>query len=353
MERAVRSRALFEARRHNRDRGYDYTPVSDAGAVIGWRYRIGLNDHGWVTADGQLDSMRVATGADAEAAVRAAYEAGTVPGAVLQAVRNIHPTAHVFRPVTEGRNPEDLLGWIFQCLIPRGGFGWVTMDGTVWRAAFGGEGPAQQSLRRWHARTQAAAEAQRIVRENLEMPVLPAGRAQAVADAAHGGTTELLPFEPGGRRLGYTYRTGAGYGWITAYGSHARFEEATRLDAEGLITLALVQDRADGRTGTEAARPLPVDSGALNFGEARAAARKQHPRACLFEATYGSERDLLGWTFVVPGRYCSRSDSRHGWVCTTNGPGGELVDTRKESQAALARTWAAHQPADGALKARH
>lgn len=263
MERAVRGRALFEARRHNRDRGYDYTPVSDAGAVIGWRYRIGLNEHGWVTADGQLDSMRAATEADAEAAVRAAYEAGTVPVAVLQAVRNLHPTAHVFRPVTESRNPDDLLGWIFQCLIPRGGFGWVTVDGTVWRAVFGSEGPAQQSLRRWHARTQAAAEAQRIVRENLEMPVLLAGRARAVADAAHGGTTELLPFEPGGRQLGYTYRTGAGYGWITAYGSHARFEEATRLDAEGLITLALVQDRADGRTGTEAARPLPVDSGAL------------------------------------------------------------------------------------------
>lgn len=234
----------------------------------------------------------------------------------------------------------------------RGGYGWGTADGTVWRATFDSEGPARQALRRWHARTQAAAEAQRIVQENTELPALPADRAQAVADAAHGEATELLPFEPGGRQLGYTYRTGAGYGWITAYGSHARYMEATRPGAEGLISLGLVQDRADGRTGAEAPRPLTADPGMLNFGAARAAARQHHPRACLFEAVYSSEDDLLGWTFAVPGRYHSRSDSRHGWVCITSGPGRELVDTRPASQAALARTWIAHRPADGALEAR-
>lgn len=349
MQRAVRSRALFEARRHNRDRGYDYTPVCDAaGAVVGWRYRIGLDEHGWVTVDGQLDSRCVATEAEAEAALRAANESGAVPGAVLQAVRSVHPTAHVFRPVTgEGQDPRELLGWVFQCLTPRGGYGWGTVDGTVWRAAFDSEGPAQQSLRRQYALTRTAAQAQRIVREDMELPELPADRAQAVVDAAHGETTELLPFEPGGRRLGYTCRTGTGYGWITAYGSHARFVEATRLDAEGLIALALVQDRVDGRTGTEQPRPLLVDSGTLNFGEARAGVRTQHRRACLFEATYGHEGDLLGWTFAVPGRGCSRSDSRYGWV-STGGLRGELVDTRSESQAALARAWIAHRPADSA-----
>lgn len=354
MERTVRSRALFEAARHNRDRGYDYTPVADtAGAVAGWRYRIGMNEYGWVTAEGRLDSRRVATEAEAEDAVRAAHRTGAVPATVLQAVRRAHPTAHVFRPATgEGHDADELLGWFFRCLTPRGGYGWATVDGTVWQAAFNSEGAALQELRHWHAGTRAAAEAQRIVREDTELPALPASRAQTIVDAAHDEAAELLPFEPGGQRLGYTYRTDAGYGWLTAYGSHPRYVEATRAAAEGLIALALVQDRADGRTGAEAPRTLTADPGMLNFGAARAAARQHHPHACLFEAVYSGEGDLLGWTFALPGRYYSRSDSRHGWVCITSGPGRELVDTRPASQAALARTWIEHRPAGGVHEAR-
>lgn len=355
MERTVRSCAMFEAKRHNRDRGYDYTSVADtSGDVVGWCYRIGTGEHGWVTAEGQVDSIRVATQGEAEDAVRAAHLAAAVPATVLQAARRAHPTAHLLRPVAgEDHDAEGLLGWVFRCLTPRSGYGWVGLDGTVWQATFDHEGLAVEALRRWHARAQSAARAQRIVREDTELPLLPADRAQAVADAAHGEVTELLPAETGGRRLGYTYRTGTGYGWITAYGSHVRHTEETRTMAEDLIALALVQDRAEARTGREAPRPLTVDSGTRNFGEARAAARQHHPHACLFEAVYASEGDLLGWTFAIPGRDSSRFGSRHGWVCTTTGPGRDLVDTRPASQTALARAWLAHRPADDALEARN
>lgn len=93
------------------------------------------------------------------------------------------------------------------------------------------------------------------------MPTLLADQAEAIAVTAHGEVQELLAFAPRSKVLGYTYRTEAGYGWVTAYGTHTPYAETSHDDAEQLIPLSLVDDRKDGRDGAGPARALQVDSG--------------------------------------------------------------------------------------------
>lgn len=209
----------------------------------------------------------------------------------------------------------------------------------MWRAVFTGEGPAAASLRRLHDLGQRAEEAERLARETVQ-----ADRARAIVVTAHGEVQELLPFAPRGEVLGYTCRTEAGFGWVTAYGSHAPYAETSREDAEQLVALALVEDRKDGRGGAEPAQALLVDCDHLNLGAARTAACRQHRRACLFEDTYDKGGARLGWTYTMPGRYFGRGDITCGWI-VANGRTGQLVNSRNDARAALAQAWATDRAA--------
>ncbi|WP_329448993.1 hypothetical protein OG906_42095 (plasmid) [Streptomyces sp. NBC_01426] len=82
-----------------------------------------------------------------------------------------------------------------------------------------------------------------------------------------------------------------------------------------------------------------MDFGPLNLGAARAAARKQHRRTCLFEDTYDEDRVRVGWTYTVPGRYFDRGQMTYGWI-VENGRTGHLVNSRDDARAELAEAWA-------------
>lgn len=353
MQRAVRSHAMLQAKRHNRDRGYDYTPVLDyAGTTIGWRYRLGLHGYGWVTVDGHVCSEDTASAEEAEAQVRVSYTATTAPGLVVQAARLVHPTAHVFNPVRppapDGDGDDQLLGWTFRCLAPEGRYGWVSGDRSVWRAVFTDEIPAMQALRRWHDLRVRVAEAEQMEREAPRLPDLPAQRAHDIAVEAHGAAQEVMPFAPGGRVLGFTYRAEAGFGWVTVFASRALYVEPSSAEAERLVPLAMVQDLRDEPSGSDESRALLVDSGSLNFGAARATAHQQHRRACLFETAHSEHGDLLGWTYAIPNRDIARGDTQYCWVSAA-GRAGDLVNDRHEARFCLASYWMTDRAVAGLL----
>lgn len=349
LERAVHGRAMREAGRHNRERGYDYTPIpGPEGNTIGWRYRMGLREYGWVTVSGQLPPANTESLEEAEAQALAAYAATAVPADMVRAAQQVHPTAHSFRPVPPlapaDEDSGQVLGWTFQCLAPSSHrVGWIAADRSVRRGLLADEGPARVSLRRVHDLGLRAEAAQRIVREPSQLPGLPADQARVLAIAAHPDARELLAFTAiDGSVLGYTYRTNAGYGWITAYLSHARHAQASRTKADQVLALALVQDRKDGRTGAEEARVLLVDCGDLTIGAAREAVGKRH-KACLFEAACGEDGDLLGWTYAVPDppQYGHRT-IRYGRI-TVTGQLGPLATGRDDARHELARDWVTDQ----------
>lgn len=353
MELAVRAQARFDAGRHNRGHGYDYAFVLDgSGAALGLRYRSTLGGHGWVTVSGRLCPESVESAQEAETRLRAAHAAAAVPAGVIEAARRLHPTAHVFRPVpapapTDGAG--EVAGWTFRVLAPARSCGWIAADRSVWRGVFTDEGPAAASLLRRHERLQRAAEAEHLTRQAPPLPVLDREQAETIAGEAHRQAHDLRPCQPGGSHtpvFGYTYRAPAGYGWVTAYGSHAPHPEAAREDAEQIIVLALAQDLRDGRTGTEPPRALPVDSGRLNLGSARAAARQQHRRACLFERTYDESDVLLGWTYAVLGQHPHREAVQYGWI-TESGRLGQPALTREDARSALAHSFTTDQTAPG------
>jgi hypothetical protein len=353
MELAVRRQARFDAGRHNGDHGYDYTFVLDeSGAALGLRYRSTLGGHGWVTVSGHLSPGNVQSGQEAEAQLRAAHTAAAVAADVVQAARRVHPTAHLFRPVPAAPPADgtgEVVGWTFRILAPARRTGWIAADRSVWRGLFTDEGPAGASLRRRYELGGRAAEAEQLARQAPPLPVLDRERAETIAGEAHGQAHDLLPCQPGGPEgpvFGYTYRAPAGYGWVTAYGSNAPHLETAREDAEQMVVLALAQDRRDGRTGAEPARALLVDCGRLNLGSARAAARQQHRRSCLFERTYDEHDVLLGWTHAVLGQHPGRGGVQYGWIAE-NSRTGQLTKTREDARCALAQAWVTDQVAPG------
>ena len=184
------------------------------------------------------------------------------------------------RSTTTDEGTKEVLGWTFQCHTSPRGSGWISTDRSVWRALFTGAAAAAASLRRWRDLGRRAEEAERLVRETVQVPDLSADQAEAIAVTAHGEVQELLPFAPRGKVLGYTYRTEAGFGWVTACGGHALHAETSRVDAEQLVT-----------------------------------------------------------TYTAPSWPFDRGDMTYGWI-VENGRTGQLVNSRDDARAELAHAWA-------------